>query len=68
MRVLVCGLFTFMSSFVFGQLDSLSVVHYNIRQLVWQKFMDNPSTFQQLNFADFTETSLYTTIKKQPIS
>lgn len=68
MKIAIASFLIFVCSCVFAQVDSLSVENFKIRQVIWDKFAENPSVFQQLNFANFTETNLYARLKNQSIS
>jgi hypothetical protein len=50
---------------VFAQeTDSIYTRQYQLREIFWKQFIQNPNVQQNLSLADFTETSLYIEIKK----
>ena len=51
-----------------AQIDSVTVQSYKLNTLFWNEFNNNPIIAKQLPIADFTETSLYTSVKNQPLS
>jgi hypothetical protein len=54
---------------VFAQeTDSIYTRQYQLREIFWKQFIQNPNVQQNLSLADFTETSLYIEIKNQPLS
>lgn len=70
MKILMLPFFICFSFITVGtaQIDSINVQSYKLRTLFWNEFNNTPSIAQQLPIADFTETSLYATIKNQPLS
>ncbi len=51
-----------------AQIDSITTQNYQLREYFWSQFINNPSVGQNLPIADFTETSLYATVKNQEFS
>lgn len=62
--VIIVFLF-FVNVTVFAQeTDSIYTRQYQLREIFWKQFIQNPNVQQNLSLADFTETSLYIEIKK----
>jgi len=70
MKISLCSFFFWLSCITIcnAQIDSITTQNYKLRELVFTQFINNPSIVQQLPIADFTETGLYASIKKQPFS
>lgn len=48
--------------------DSITTREFQLRDRLWNNFIENPSVNQSLPLVDFTETSLYAEIKNQEFS